>query len=372
MKNDTGNSTNHNSSSSYDDFMKAVSLKRRAFPQIDADFLIYIIIFVGIVVILLNSYIIILFLRFKTLRTKRNIFPINLTISDAVVGFFVIPMFVTTEELHRSVTKKTFLTVYRMHHKGGVLLLFNTLVCIYSLTAVIADRAVAICLPFKYRRDFTTRKASVVVVLIWILSAIFACLSFAIYKPLYDADEISNAIDLLVLMVNIETNLSKYGFYQHAFYGLCVTGAVISGFSLLVKSVVINRTLRRKHQRNSVSSRQGGKPEELKAAYMLGLMFSAVLLWIISIVYLHKSQRSKALYMGMYIGRFSLSIVNAVLYTLLKQDMRAKCKEDAKKAKDVFRRCWQFCCCKSKRKVAQDLPIKISQTEGSFTVDLPM
>ena len=355
FKNNTAHGTNasftHGNNSFYN-LRGLNSLERDTFPTVDWSLLIYFMIAVGVVVVALNTFILVLFLRFKALRTKRNIFPVNLTISDCFVGFLVIPLFILAEEMLHSGSKDSYISRHRIHHQSGLLLNFNSLVSIYSLTAVIVERTVAICLPLKYRRDFTARKAFIVILLIWTLSATFACLSFIVYKPLYDKDKISDLLELFVLISNLKSSLDRYSYYSHTFYGLCVSGTVISGLSLLVQCYAVSRTLRRRQNRASGRSHKA-KSEELKAVYMLGLMFLAVLLWITSIVYLHGSDRSKARHIGMYLGRFCLSIINPILYTLLKQDVRSKVKDNAKVVRRAFLSCFQCHCCYTKQSVSQ-------------------
>ena len=336
---------------------KMLALERETFPKLDWELLVYFIAFVGVLVVVLNSYIIVLFLRFKTLRTKRNIFPFNLTISDAVVGFFVIPLFILTEELAKSITLSSYISRHRLHHQSGILLNFNSLVSIYSLAAVIVDRAVAVCLPLKYHRNFTARKAVIATTLIWILSAIFSCISFIVFKPLYDADKISEELEALTLLLSLKEHFDKYSYYRHTFYGLCITATVASGFSLLIQSIVVSRTLRRKQKRAAAIYHEK-RPEELKAAYMLGIMFLAVLFWISSIVYLQTSKLSKEWYMGMYLGRFFLSTVNPVLYTLLKHDIRSKVDDDARMIKGAIQRCFLCRCFTTKQRVSNSIVLQ--------------
>ena len=357
FKSSTGNSTSIRGNISFYDLDRISALERETFPKTGWDFLIFIIVIVGIVVILLNSYIFALFIRFKTLRTKRNIFPLNLTISDCIVGFLVIPLFISAEEMMRSET--TGISRHRIHHQSGVLLNFSSLVNIYSLTAVIVDRTVALRLPLTYHREFTARKALVATILIWSLSVVFACISFIVYKPLYDKDKISDMLEFVVLLTTLRQNINKYSYYKNAFYGICVTGTVISGISLLVQFFAVRRTLRRKRKRATGNSRRG-RPEELKAAYMLGLMFSAVLLWMTSIVYFHGSKHARELHLGMFMGRFCLSIINPILYTLLKQDVRSKVETDARVVLGALRRCFHCRCFITKQDASYNITVKYS------------
>ena len=343
-----GNSSHHE---------RILALERETFPKLDWDLLIYLITFVGILVVVLNFYIILLFLRFKTLRTRRNIFLLNLTLSDAVVGIFVIPIFVLTEELLKSITLSSYISRHRLHHQSGILLRFNSLVSIYSLTAVIVDRTVAICLPLKYHRNFTARKAVISTTLIWILSAIFSCISFIVFKPLYDTDKISEQLEVLKLLIRLKDHIGKYSYYRHIFYGFCITGTVASGFSLLLQSIVVSRTLRRKQKRAAARYHER-RPEELKAAYMLGLMFLAVLFWISSIIYFQTSKLSREWYTGMYLGRFFLSVINPILYTLLKQDIRSKVEDDTRSIKGAFQRSFMCRCCTPKQRVSNNITLQ--------------
>ena len=362
FKSITGNGSSVIENASFYNLDTISALERMTFPKTGWNYLLYIMTIIGIIVILLNSYIFALFIRFRALRTKRNIFPLNLTISDCFVGYLVIPLFIAAEEMMRSETRSIWR--HRIHHQSGVLLNFNSLVSIYSLTAVIVDRTVAITLPWMYRREFTTRKALIVTILIWTLSVIFACISFIVYKPLYDKDRISNMLESVVLLTTLRQNLRKYSYYENAFYGICVAGTVISGISLLIQSFAVRQTLRRKRKRATGNVRRC-KPEDLKATYMLGLMFSTVLLWVTSIVYLQRSKYSRALHLGMFLGRFCLSIINPILYTLLKQDIRSKADADGRVVIGALQRCFH-CRCFHRRRVitkqyaSRDIIVKYS------------
>ena len=317
------------------DISKYTDFERNAFPKGDSGHLLQLTIATGALIILLNSYIISLFVRFKILRHKQNIFPANMTVSDVLVGLIVIPLFVISEETTTITDSTSFISTRRIDHQSGVLLIFNNLVSIYSLAAVISHRAIAICFPLRHRQHFTARKAVVAVVIIWLLSLVFSAISFAEYKPLYDNDHLSDATQLLIFLTQLFQHLETYKYYDDIFISLCFLGTTVSGIALLGICVVVRNSRRRTSQRTN-SRRQKRMIEESKTALMLSFMFAGVLVWVTVTAYLEEVERHKEKYLGMNLGRFALSIFNPVLYTLMKSDFQEKAKEDLFRVKNAL------------------------------------
>ena len=311
----------------------------KVFEKWNYQYLYHIVIFIGISILILNSYILSLFLRVKTLRHKLNIFPVNLTLSDTIVGYVVVPIFVTSELALNDTTLSEFIRTSRFRHVSRVILISSSLVNIYSLAAIVTDRTISIAFPIRHRQHFTRKKALLVISLIWLFSLAFACGSFKIYAILYKHSSVDNLIDLLALLVIMERAKRKYRLYGDAFMLLCAAGAAIVCVALMVTFIVIRRRKRASEVRRTTTSTQKRR-EEFKANSMLFLMFLAVMAWVVTQVSWKKAGLQKEAHVAMFLGRFCMSILNPVLYTLLKQDIKKASRKDLISIKKFLsRRC---------------------------------
>ena len=309
-------------------------MNKRVFQKWNYEYLYHLIGTIGILILVLNSYIISLFIRVKALRNKSNIFPINLTLSDTLVGYVVVPMFVIGEASMDDTTYGGYIRAKRVQHISRVILMFSSLVNIYSLAAIVTNRSIAIAFPLKHRQNFTRLKALIAISIIWLLSAAFAAVSFKIYAPLYEDHETNNIFDFVVIVIVLTAKILKYRVYQDVFLWLCIGGAAVASIGIAATFIVIQRRKRKSKIRRNATNAQKRR-EETKANVMLLLMFVAVTIWIAPTIQWKKLGRRKEAYVAIFLGRFCLSIINPVLYTLLKQDIRNAAWKDWKYAKKL-------------------------------------
>ena len=301
-----------------------------AFPEWENAALVPLMATIGVLIIVLNCYVFSLFARNRVLRCKTNIIPFNMTISDALVGFLVIPLFTVSDTRLDNSKMASLVPAMRLYHVSGVILQFSSLVAIFSLSLMIIDRAIAICFPFRHRRHVTGRRIVMVIISIWLLAAAFSSASFAIYKPLYQADRITDNASckkLAKVVDGIVSAVKKYK-YNDTFYALSLSGAALSLIALAITFCAIY--CRRKVNKNQAASLfRKRKRDQVKAACLLSCMFTAVLVWLVPAASFQiKRNVNFKSYIAMYSGRFFISIFNPVLYTLFKQDIRAAANKD--------------------------------------------
>ncbi|XP_065067408.1 growth hormone secretagogue receptor type 1-like [Rhopilema esculentum] len=334
------NFTNIKNGSAFDLLPNIVTGKVILFERWDFRYLYHLMITVAFVAVFLNCYILSLVVRTKKLRHKHNIFPINLTLSDAFVGFVVIPLFVIGQYMLEDTLFDRFLESSRVYHISSVTLMFSSLVNIYSVAAIVVERLVAICLPFKHRQSFTRSKATVTVLAIWILSILFAAFSFYVYEKFYTTSHVDSALDAILLVLSVVKSERKYKGYDDSFIWICLAGSLTAGSGLVATQVVLCRRRRASKIRRSATQNVTRRSEEIKATVMLSLMFMAIIIWLIPIIRGRKLL-NRELSMYLYLGRFCLSIVNPILYTLLKQDIRTAAAKDFRALKNFILR--SFC-----------------------------
>ena len=113
---------------------------------------------VGALIIILNTYVISLFVRKKNLRKKSNLFLLNLTISDELIGLIVIP-FITGQMRQGAKKVATWPVAQQYSHISYTFLTMCSLLCISNLFAIILDSCCHLCSPLRYQHKLTKAKA---------------------------------------------------------------------------------------------------------------------------------------------------------------------------------------------------------------------
>ena len=126
-----------------------------------------------------NSLVVYAIYRYRQLRTCSNLIILNLSLADVLLTIIVAPI-------------KAF---YWFHNQGtfsvancfitGVLGYLLSLVSIYTLVFVSIERFIATNYPLKHRYMFTKKVVKVGIVIIWIWSAGFSALPFALSRYTY-------------------------------------------------------------------------------------------------------------------------------------------------------------------------------------------
>ena len=132
-----------------------------------------------------------LFIRRKELRSKRNAFLITLCLSDTAVWLLGIPL--TTMVLQMIDNKNVvylvnnFAQLNKFFCLSDIFFLLTGFSTIFNLSAVIWDRTFLLLYPFIHRNVMTKSKCVALITDIWLLSLILSAIPFA-WRYRYFAD----------------------------------------------------------------------------------------------------------------------------------------------------------------------------------------
>ena len=298
---------------------------------------------IGLMIIVVNTYIVSLFIRNKALRSDLN--ALSLTICDCIVGYVCLPIFITArmrEEIYLS-GKGDILDIEGTHHNSTLQILkllnismtligFCALVETANVTAITITRAIQLTFPFKFQRLLTRTKSIIILLVIWLLSATFACASLAIFAPLFTLSHVQGTKEcnmLREILEDIEKTNEKYK-YIDIFYWLLASLTIISGIFTALTFIAIYRWKKtRKISQTSLAQKQQ-KEENSRLAIMCSFMVIATVAWLATCVGLARSSQ-KQHFAGFYMGRFLFSVLNPILYTLCKREFKIALKQDIRK-----------------------------------------
>ena len=281
---------------------------------------------VAILIVILNTYVISLFVRKKNLRKNSNLFLLSLTISDELIGLIVIPLFITAQMIQGTKKVATWPMAKRYSHISFIFLTFCSLSCISNLCLITSDRCCHLCSPLKYKHRLTKTKVIVAVVVIWACCSVFAVGSFIYYYPVYKYEmkqtgsfEISSMEEMMK-----KTTIPHYR-YRLILYSISTALSVAIAILLIITFTVIIKSRRKASQ---TFQRKARRQEEIKSAVILTLMFGTIMVWLTPLFYHFLGQETVKNSIGMYLGRFVISIINPILFTLFKTDFCEIVKQD--------------------------------------------
>ena len=115
----------------------------------------------------------------KTLSLPKNLktLLLSLAVSDLGVGLLAQPMYVVSRLIDSQQNNDTDSVKNRAFHIPGNLFISASL---FSVTALCADRFLAIYLHLRYQELVTDKRVAAVVVLIWVISALISLIRFFI------------------------------------------------------------------------------------------------------------------------------------------------------------------------------------------------
>ena len=132
-------------------------------------------------IVIINSVVIVLFLKKETLRTKSNYPLLSLAICDCFSGFIVIPLFtiVSFTALIQSQKARFYLgfLVTVLHN-------FVAIASVYHIVIVTAERYVAIKFPLKHRM-LDQKTVNIVLALVWLFSLLISFVPFTWINKIY-------------------------------------------------------------------------------------------------------------------------------------------------------------------------------------------
>lgn len=120
-----------------------------------------ILIIFGIVIVIANMLICVIFIVWKQLRTPTNTFLVMLAVADLMVGVLFIPLYIGGHyiEYHTSVN---------ITENLDIILLFTFFTSVFNLYAVTLDRYIAVIHALRYNALMTARNIRYIVLTAWI------------------------------------------------------------------------------------------------------------------------------------------------------------------------------------------------------------
>ncbi|XP_070545331.1 QRFP-like peptide receptor [Ptychodera flava] len=138
------------------------------FPVFGTDFVVTIVISYVLVFVLTmfgNIVVVIVMLKFRRMRTVTNIYLVSLAFSDLMIALFCMPF----DTLYSVTTNWPFGEA--MCKISRFVQTFSVSTSVLTLTAIAADRYIAILYPLKARLIHTNQRAIIILLIIWVLSA---------------------------------------------------------------------------------------------------------------------------------------------------------------------------------------------------------
>ena len=281
---------------------------------------------VAVLIVILNTYVISLFTRKKNLRKKSNLFLLSLTISDELVGSIVIPVFIMGQMMQGTKKVSTWPVAQRFSHISFIFLTFCSLLSISNLCAVTLDRCYHLCSPFKYQGTMTKTKFIIILVIIWLCCSVFAVSSFIYYYPIYKYEVKREGYFEVKSMLEIMKGTERPNYcYMLVLHSVSIALTAVTAILLIMISKVILKS--RRHTLRTFQQRTKRR-NEIKSAVILTIMFGTMLVWLTPVFYYFFAQQMTETSMGMHLGRFSISVINPVLFTLFKTDFWKILQED--------------------------------------------
>ena len=340
-----------------------------------------------VVIAVANIHVMLLFIRRKELRSKRNAFLITLCPSDTAVWLLGIPLMTMVLQM---VDNKSIVHLFnklpqlnKFFYLSDIFILLTGFSTIFNLSAVIWDRTFLLLHPFFHRNFMTKSKVVALITGIWLLSLILSVIPIA-WRYRYFAD-----INYWEIICDYLINVVKSGFsgkkLDNQFgidnesiekrYGIGI--ACISIILVLVDGICFvkifclvrkRRPCEQRKDDNSLRSKR-----EMKASVILLFMFVFLSAWMASSVYFHVDttaytdnlmsdesltahtemmpemktimSETKTKY-GVLGGRFLVSFFNPFLYIMYKADFLRVIKEDWRRTCSVISylcRRWGIC-----------------------------
>ena len=126
--------------------------------------------FIALLIAVTNSFLIMVILRSRTLRTVTNTLIVSMSVSDLVLA----PALIVYISIRFS-THDGYLTV--AYTFSIIILAMSQMMALVSFFLVSLDRYVTVCYPILYTKKVTMKKAKIVISIIWFLNATFIGLS---------------------------------------------------------------------------------------------------------------------------------------------------------------------------------------------------
>ena len=130
--------------------------------------------FIALLTAVTNSFLIMVILRSRTLRTVTNTLIVSMSVSDLVLA----PALIVYISIRFS-DHDGYLTV--AYSFSIIILAMSQMMALVSFFLVSLERYVAVCYPILYTKKVTMKKTKIVICIIWFLNAVFIGMSLMYY-----------------------------------------------------------------------------------------------------------------------------------------------------------------------------------------------
>ena len=148
----------------------------------------------GVLIIVANAMVFVLFAKRSYLRTKSNVFLVSLAASDFLAGVFCIPLVISCNTVCRD---NSWIICLGMDLSQR----FLAISTILHLLAATLERYLKIVLPLRYFSVLTGRKVAIALCIIWFVSVFFSVIQFSWIDVGSISTKDSLKIDALYLLV---------------------------------------------------------------------------------------------------------------------------------------------------------------------------
>ena len=277
-------------------------------------------ILMALVIVLLNSWVFILVAKKRSLRSPTNFFLVGLAVSDFLTGLISLPLSITCNIFQEH--GMCFTTIY--------IWMFTSFLAVSHISAVTADRFIAIIFSLRYPQIVTKRRSYIALGFVWVSSLLVSLMQLWWLKPSnYDPHE----------SVPEDQRQNEVAFSIACFVVYLGIPVAFMAFTYLM----ILREVRRQSRREFLNvpadvkeQRQWRKREGKAASIFLVMFLTHVMCWLPFFLLRYQQAYGAfflptwAEYMFGYL-RFASSFLNPCFYVFGKHDFRKAwdypCKE---------------------------------------------
>eukprot|EP00794_Sanderia_malayensis_P003214 gene3214-3691_t len=285
-----------------------------------------IMILTGLVIFLINLYVITLFIRKRCLCRNSNLLLLSLALSDMLTGIITVPLLVSSTPL-RVISVERFKIVFML---ADVVTVLSASLIILNLCAITFERYFRICYPMIHVIIVTDTRIIIVIIAIWIVAIAYSFMPFAWLYRMFDENLSKAAED------RVHHNDALYSIVG-AFLFIIPVIALVAAFSRMFYAIY--RLGEFEGRSATFTAKESArKKRENKAVFIFSLMFAVFLIcwapWIILrailSAYPKLFMRIPPVFLNVImVTRFMSSIVNPILYTIHKHDFNRFFHSDA-------------------------------------------
>ena len=274
---------------------------------------------IAFVIIVVNSLVFILFLKTKTLRSPANYILLSLAISDFMTGLLNIPLYVIV--VHTPIISSSELR-FRLGFLVPVVHVVTAILSSYHIYIATLEKYLSIAHPVSHRliRKGTVKAA---ILLVWLVAAFLGFLPFIWIDKTFDSSGNKYFVGYLIFCL-VAVFALPYSFMLYAFVTIFRT---------------LSARLKRRSKYCSHPQKLVARERKCMAIFVTMAVVFAVcwLPYFLLMLLLRTSDTKSAAFEtaahAIIVIRYMTSVINPLLYSLLRPDFKAAAKRLLKKAK---------------------------------------